>query len=144
MRYLFTVLLWFSLCLSHDILYSLERDGAVVIRVYFADGTEVAHAPYEVYAPSDQRIPWQKGRTDRMGYLSFYPTQEGRWRVKVMEEGGHGLDFTVDMAELRRSAGTKKPSDYPTHIRLLTYSGLFFPSMLLLYLVSKALRRYRL
>ena len=134
------LLLLFSFSPSHEVLYSLEKREAVILKVYFSDGTPVAYAPYEVYAPSDGKTPWQKGRTDRMGYLVFYPVEEGEWRVRVLEEGGHGLDISVRVSD---NKAVEYKQTYPTYIKLLVYLGLFFPTMMFLYLLTKLLRRYR-
>lgn len=81
---------------AHETLHEIRRDRAVAVRATFADGQALAYAAYEVYSPADPRIPWQKGRTDRAGWLAFVPDVPGRWRVKVVEADGHGLDLEVD------------------------------------------------
>ena len=81
---------------AHEVLHTVERDRAVALRAYFADGEVLAYAAYEIYAPADPKIPHQKGRTDRNGWLAFVPDAPGKWRVKVIEDAGHGLDVEVD------------------------------------------------
>jgi nickel transport protein len=81
---------------AHEVLHSVERDRAVAVKAFFPDGEVLAYAQYEVYSPSDARIPWQKGRTDRGGWLAFVPDVPGLWRVKVVDATGHGLDVAVD------------------------------------------------
>lgn len=83
---------------AHEVLHQIERNRAVAVRAYFADGEVLAYTPYEVYSPADPRIPYQKGRTDRSGWLAFVPDAPGAWRVKVVDETGHGLDLEVDAA----------------------------------------------
>jgi nickel transport protein len=83
---------------AHETLHEVVRGKAVAVRAFFADGEPLAYAAYEVYAPADPRIPWQKGRTDRDGWLAFVPAAPGAWRVKVIDDTGHGLDLTVDAA----------------------------------------------
>jgi nickel transport protein len=48
-----------------------------------------------VFAPSDPRVPFQKGRTDRAGWLAFVPSEPGGWRVQVVDATGHGLAVEV-------------------------------------------------
>lgn len=81
---------------AHETLHEIQRGKAIAVRAYFADGEVLAYADYEVYAPADPAIPHQKGRTDRAGWLAFVPDAPGTWRVKVIDDGGHGLDLLVD------------------------------------------------
>jgi nickel transport protein len=83
---------------GHEVLHEVERGRALAVRAFFADGEVLAYTPYEIYSPADPRIPWQKGRTDRSGWLAFVPDVPGKWRVKVVAENGHGLDLEVDAA----------------------------------------------
>jgi len=83
---------------AHETLHEVRRDQAVAVKAYFADGEVLAYTAYEVYSPADQKIPWAKGRTDRAGWLAFVPDVPGAWRVKVIDETGHGLDLLVDAA----------------------------------------------
>jgi nickel transport protein len=81
---------------AHEVLHEVEWNRAVAVRASFADGEALAYAPYEVYAPTDPRIPHQKGRTDREGWLAFVPAAPGAWRVRVLDETGHGFEATVE------------------------------------------------
>lgn len=81
---------------AHETLHETERGGAIAVKAYFADGEVLAYVPYEVYSPADRKLPWQKGRTDRAGWLAFVPDAPGKWRVRVIEETGHGLDLEID------------------------------------------------
>ncbi len=82
----------------HEVLHQVEWNRAVALRAYFADGEVLAYAQYEVYSPVDPKIPHQKGRTDRDGWLAFVPATPGTWRVKVVDDTGHGLDVAVEGA----------------------------------------------
>ena len=62
-------------------------------RAYFADGEVLAYVQAEVFSPADAKIPYQKGRTDRNGWLAFVPDVPGKWRVKIIDATGHGLDI---------------------------------------------------
>lgn len=81
---------------AHEVLHDVERGRAVAIRAYFADGEALAYTQYEVYSPADSKIPYQKGRTDRSGWVAFVPDVPGKWRVKVIDNTGHGLDVEFD------------------------------------------------
>jgi nickel transport protein len=82
--------------LAHETLHEIQRGKAIAVKAYFADGEVLAYTAYEVYSPADPKIPWQKGRTDRAGWLAFVPDVAGPWRVKVIDDTGHGLDMKVE------------------------------------------------
>jgi nickel transport protein len=81
---------------AHETLHEIRRGQAIALKASFADGEVLAYTPFEVYSPADPKLPWLKGRTDRAGWLAFLPDVPGRWRVKVIESTGHGLDLEVD------------------------------------------------
>ena len=81
---------------AHEVLHSIARGEAVAIKAYFADGEVLAYTACEVFSPSDPKIPWQKGRTDRGGWVAFVPDTPGLWRVRVADDSGHGLDLLVE------------------------------------------------
>jgi nickel transport protein len=83
---------------GHEVLHEIDRNRAVAVKAYFGNGEVLAYAQYEVYSPADAKIPHQKGRTDRSGWVSFVPDVAGKWRVKVVDDTGHGLDLEVDAA----------------------------------------------
>ena len=91
--------------LAHEVLHQVERGRAVAVRAYESDGESLAHAAYEVYSPADPGTPHQSGRTDRSGWLAFVPDVPGQWRVKVIDDTGHGLDVVVDAAPAASAAG---------------------------------------
>lgn len=94
---------------AHEVRHELQRGRAIAVKAYFADGEVLAYTAYEVYSPADPRIPWQKGRTDRGGWLAFVPDAPGKWRVKVIDDTGHGLDLQVDASETG-AAATPSPA----------------------------------
>jgi nickel transport protein len=83
---------------GHELLHEIERSRAIAVKAYFADGEVLAYTQYEIFSPADPTIPYQKGRTDRNGWLSFVPDASGKWRVKLVDNTGHGLDLEVDAA----------------------------------------------
>lgn len=83
---------------AHEVLHEVAWNRAVALRATFADGEALAYARYEVYSPADPKIPHQKGRTDREGWLAFVPSTPGTWQVKVVDDTGHGLEVAVDAA----------------------------------------------
>lgn len=81
---------------AHEVLRDVERGRGIAVKAYFANGEALAYAQYEVFSPADPKIPHQKGRTDRNGYVAFVPDTPGKWRVKVVDATGHGLEFQLD------------------------------------------------
>jgi len=97
--------------LAHETLHELDRARAIAVRAFESDGEPLGDAAWEVYSPADPRAPWQRGRTDRNGWLSFVPDAPGRWRVRVIEPAGHGLDLFVEAgAAAPESAAGAPPS----------------------------------
>jgi nickel transport protein len=94
-----------ALASAHEILHTVERGRAVAVHAYSADGKGFASCAYEVFSPSDPKVPHQKGHSDRNGWLAFVPDAPGRWRVKLADGTGHGLDLEVD-ASAPETAGT--------------------------------------
>ncbi len=106
-----TALVATSPAAAHEVLHDVERGHAVAVKAYFPDGEVLAYSAYEVYSPADAKIPWQKGRTDRAGWLAFRPDVPGGWRVKVIDASGHGLDITLPVdAGLGYGAEAPPPS----------------------------------
>lgn len=89
---------------SHEVLHQMEEGKAVAVKVSYADGEPLMYSEYQVFSPKDKDVPHQKGRTDRAGYVSFVPEIPGKWRLKVMDTTGHGLDVDLDV---------KGPADHP-------------------------------
>lgn len=83
---------------AHETLHEIQRGKAIAVRAYVADGEVLADLAYEVYSPADPAVPYQRGRTDRSGWLAFVPDAPGKWRVKVIGDAGHGLDVEIDAA----------------------------------------------
>lgn len=105
---------------AHETRHEVRRGAAVAVRAWLADGEPLAYAAFEVYSPAEPAIPHLKGRTDRQGWLAFVPDAPGRWRVRVVEETGHGLDVEVDAAPPADAAPAAAPAGGP----LRTLAGL--------------------
>jgi len=95
---------------AHETLHQVQRGKAIAVKAYFADGEVLAYTAYEVYSPADPRIPHQKGRTDRNGWLAFVPDVPGKWRVEVIDDTGHGLDVEVDAEPPGGTSAAPAPS----------------------------------
>jgi nickel transport protein len=96
---------------AHETLHEIARGKAIAVKAFFVDGEVLAYTTYEVYSPADPRIPHQKGRTDRGGWLAFVPDAPGKWRVKVIDDTGHGLDLEIDASDAAAAAGQAALAD---------------------------------
>jgi nickel transport protein len=99
---------------AHQTLHEERRGQGVAVRVYESDGQPLSGTPWEVYSPVDPGRPWQAGQTDRDGWLSFVPGVPGRWRVRVIEATGHGLDIGVEVAPMAPGSAASAPPPAPT------------------------------
>lgn len=82
----------------HEVLHEVQHGRAVAVHAWFPDGESLAYVQAEVFSPTDEKLPYWKGRTDRNGWLAFVPDVAGKWRVRIVDATGHGLDTVVDVA----------------------------------------------
>jgi nickel transport protein len=75
--------------LAHSIHYEVEQKG-ISARIFYSANDPASYSECEVYGPSDNQ-PYQTGRTDRAGVLSFLPDRPGIWKIKVLGESSHGF-----------------------------------------------------
>jgi nickel transport protein len=92
---------------AHEVLHEVQRGRAVAVHAWFPDGEDLAYVQAEVFSPADEKVPYWKGRTDRSGWLAFVPNVPGKWRVRIIDNTGHGLDTLVDVATLDGAAAEK-------------------------------------
>ena len=95
---------------AHEVLHEVQRGRAVAVHAWFPDGESLAYVPAEVFSPADGKIPYWKGRTDRNGWLAFVPDVPGKWRVRIVDSSGHGLDTTVEVAAPGAAGGVTEPA----------------------------------
>lgn len=90
---------------AHEVLHTVERGGrAVAVHAFFTGGEPLAYCEVQVFSPADARLPYQKGRTDRNGWVAFVPDVPGRWQVRIADATGHGLVAEVDVEPGARGA----------------------------------------
>ena len=82
---------------AHEVTSEVVRGRAVAVRALTHDGAPLADAMAEVFSPADDSAPFWRGRTDRRGWVAFVPDAPGRWRVRVVDPTGHGIDTTVEV-----------------------------------------------
>jgi len=96
---------------AHETLHEVVLGRAVAVKAFFADGEVLAYTPAEIFSPADPKIPWQKGRTDRGGYVTFFPNVPGAWRVRVTDDTGHGLDVAIEVPAAGQAATASAGGD---------------------------------
>lgn len=83
-----------SLAQAHAMLHEVSQGEAVVVRFSFPGADEPWFEPYEIFAPGAD-TPFQSGRVNAVGELSFRPDRAGDWRVRVVTADGHGAQLVV-------------------------------------------------
>ncbi len=95
---------------AHSVHYQVENKG-ISVRVFYSEDEPAGYSSYEIFGPGD-RIPYQKGRTDKNGFVSFLPDRKGKWLVNVYgesEHGMHGAQVVVNVNENLFMDSFKKP-----------------------------------
>jgi nickel transport protein len=85
---------------AHSIEYQVENRG-ISARFFFLPNDPASYSGYEIFGPGD-KIPYQKGRTDKNGVVAFLPDRPGKWTIKVTAEsdhGGHAASVDIDVKE---------------------------------------------
>jgi nickel transport protein len=82
---------------AHALLHEVLDGDAVTVRLSYPGGDQPLFESYEIFAPGSD-TPFQSGRVNALGELSFRPDRAGPWRVRVFTEDGHGtvIDLAVD------------------------------------------------
>ncbi|MEN6475978.1 MAG: hypothetical protein ABFD81_18330 [Syntrophaceae bacterium] len=95
---------------AHTINYQVENRG-VSVRVFYGPDDPASYSSYEVFGPRD-KLPHQKGRTDKNGFVTILPDRKGKWIIKVWgesEHGFHGVQIEVQINESLYMESFKKP-----------------------------------
>jgi len=104
------LLLMYSGAEAHTVNYHVENKG-ISVRVFYAEDDPASYSSYEIFGPGD-KIPHQKGRTDKNGFVSFLPDRKGKWVINVYgesEHGMHGAQIVVNVNENLFMESFKKP-----------------------------------
>lgn len=118
--------------LAHEIRHTVVRADAVVVTLAYADQTPFAFASYEVFRAGES-APFQTGKTDQQGRVTFLPDREGAWLVKAFTTDGHGLEVRLrtDRSSLAESENRPLVDRYPRlSMGLGVIFGLFGLAML--------------
>jgi nickel transport protein len=69
--------------------------GARTLRFMYSTGESMLFASVKVYPPSAPDASVQETMTDRDGYFSFVPFENGPWRLTVEDGMGHRGEITL-------------------------------------------------
>jgi len=97
------VVAWITLLLpagasAHAMLHEVVDGEVVTLRLSYGGGEHPLFEPYEVFAPGLE-TPFQSGRVNALGEVSFRPDRPGAWRVRVATEDGHGAVIGLEVDE---------------------------------------------
>jgi nickel transport protein len=81
-----------------DILDVTGRAGVRSLRFVYSTGEPMLFAQVKVYSPSAPEATVQETMSDREGYFSFVPFEDGPWRISVEDGMGHRGEITVAVA----------------------------------------------
>lgn len=84
---------------AHGVVYEVKEDKTVMIKVNYDDGEPMSYAEVEIFSPSDEKVEYQNGRTDKNGCFAFLPNEAGEWKVKVNDGMGHGVVTNIQVKE---------------------------------------------
>jgi len=118
------LLLIYSGAEAHSVHYQVENKG-ISARIFYSADEPASYSQYEIFGPGD-KIPHQKGRTDKNGFVSFLPDRAGVWIIKVFGEsdhGYHGVQIEVRVNEGMFMESFKKPL-VATHTKVIVGIGL--------------------
>jgi nickel transport protein len=88
---------------AHALLHEVVEGEALIVRLAFPGGDQPWFEPYEVFAPGSE-TPFQTGRVNANGELSFRPDRAGTWGVRVYTEDGHGVVLNIEVDDAGAAA----------------------------------------
>jgi nickel transport protein len=109
---------------AHSVEYQVENRG-ISARFFFLPNDPASYSGYEILGPGDE-IPYQKGRTDKNGVVSFLPDRPGKWTIKLTaesEHGGHAASVEIQVKEGLLMESFSKPL-VAAHAKFFVGAGL--------------------
>ena len=82
---------------AHNVTGDTSRS---IISLYFgySTGEPMMYVKVKAYPPSQSDMEILQGTTDRNGFFSFVPDEEGNWRVEADDGMGHQGTITINAA----------------------------------------------
>jgi len=119
-------LLLSSSAYTHSINYEVQQKG-ISVRAFYTEKDPASYSQYELFGPGDT-LPHQTGRSDKNGFVSFFPDRAGIWKIKIWGEsshGFHGVTIDVKVDEALNLKSFSKPLA-ATHTKLIVGISLIF------------------
>jgi nickel transport protein len=109
---------------GHALLHEMVAGETVIVRLSFPGGDQPWFEPYEVFAPGSD-TPFQSGRVNSIGEVSFRPDRTGAWRLRVFTEDGHGsvIELNVDAEGTVAAARSRQVHSHGYGSRVLAGVG---------------------
>lgn len=85
------ILLSTTFLFAHIVQYNIGQK-AIYAAIFFDQQHQSSWSKYELFAPNAS-LPYQKGRTDASGVVSFLPNRAGKWILNVYPGSDHGEHF---------------------------------------------------
>jgi hypothetical protein len=73
--------------------------GVKTVRFMYSTGESMLFASVKVYPPSTPDATVQETMTDRDGYFSFVPFENGEWRLTAEDGMGHKGEILITVAD---------------------------------------------
>jgi nickel transport protein len=89
------------------------------VRFMYSTGEEMSFALIRVFAPSRPGTEIVQGITDRNGYYSFVPDEEGEWRITAEDDMGHRGEIKLTAAAGGGAAAAVGSGGGPSVLRAL-------------------------
>ena len=75
---------------SHGVIGKIVTQEGILVKAEYNDGEPMSYSSTEIF-DSEEKLPFQSGRTDRNGRFLFYPDKAGDWKIIVNDGMGHCL-----------------------------------------------------
>jgi hypothetical protein len=79
--------------------------GVRTLRFMYSTGESMLFASVKLYPPSTPDATVQESMTDRDGYFSFVPFEDGLWRLTAEDGMGHKGEITLTVSGAGDAAG---------------------------------------
>jgi nickel transport protein len=121
---------------AHGVATTTATGPAVTVTATYGDGLPLSFEACEVLAPEDE-VPFQVGRTDRLGRVVFAPDRPGTWQVKVTTADGHGTTVSVAVGDDLLTTPSGPTGARTRSWKIITGIGVLFGAFGLLALVQQ-------
>ena len=75
---------------SHGVFGNIVMEKGILVKAEYDNGEPMSYSSTKIF-DSEEKLPFQSGRTDRNGRFLFYPDKSGDWKVIVNDGMGHCL-----------------------------------------------------